>query len=442
MWILTVRSPSSAPIEYELKSGKNTIGRKPDNDIVIPDDSASRLHAEIFYKDGLAVINDLGSTNGTYVNRERISVPHAFQSGDQIRIGEYVIHVTCQENGGTPPLVQALAGTRPLTRELILESIDHHAVFLDAVSSRLTMILNLEVALQEIARMTQQALGAEKTGVVLADRFDQLDSLDIPVSIARQAIDQQAVVIVPDLGMRDKKNGKSDDRNNTRQILCVPVKVAQDVVALIYATKTGPLAKPFSQHDVQLAVAISHQAALTMQREKLLQESRKLEEMANTDSLTGLHNRRQIMKLAELEFQRARRFKHPLTVLTMDLDDLKELNDDLGHQVGDQALQMVADLSKKLIRKEDCMGRIGGDEFLILLVEASRAHGLVVAERICQSISEFSITNGNKPVSTSISIGIASSNGNSTDLADLLNQADAALRKAKKAGKNQIACAD
>ena len=98
--------------------------------------------------------------------------------------------------------------------------------------------------------------------------------------------------------------------------------IEADVVALIYAYKTNSAARPFDQHDVQLAVAISHQAALTIQRAKLLKESHMYEQLAITDSLTGLYNRRQILRLAETEFQRALRFKHPLTLLILDLDDL------------------------------------------------------------------------------------------------------------------------
>lgn len=438
MWLLTVRSPSSAPIDYELRVGKITLGRKPDNDIVISDESASRLHAEIYYQEGQAVINDLDSTNGTYVNRERICKPHVFQSGDQVRIGECVIHVTCQQNGGTPPLVQALAGTRPLTRDLILESIDQNAIFLGSVSSRLTMILNLDTALQEISETIQRVLGVDKASVILADHFDQLESLEIPVSVTRRAIDQQSVVIYPDPTFPDTQPGNGAEKKPVSVALCVPVKVEQAVVALIYAYKTDPLAKPFSSHDIQLAVAMSHQAALTIQREQLLQESHELEELANIDSLTGLHNRRQILNLAELEFQRALRFNHPLTSLLVDLDNLKLINDNQGHLVGDQALQAVAGVCKKLIRSEDSMGRIGGDEFLVLLVEATLEEGRAVAERICKSIRDFKLEYQAETINLTVSIGVASRGEDCSTFTELLNKADMGLMKAKKDGKDQI----
>ncbi len=441
MWTLIIRSPSNAPVEYAVKPGKNTVGRKPDNNIIVADESASRLHAEIYCQNDMAILYDLGSTNGTFVNRERISKPHVLQSGDQIRIGQHVISASLQENGGSPHLVAALSGTRPLTRDLLLELIDQHAVFLDVVSSRLTVILDLDTALLEIAEVTRMAVGAEKAGVILAEQFDHLEDLGLPEKIIRQAIEQRSVVIVPDVSAEYKQPKPDGSRFPIFSILCVPVIIEDDVVALIYAYKTKTSPRHFDQHDVQLAVAISHQAALTIQRAKLLKESQMFEHLAITDSLTGLYNRRQILKIAETEFQRARRFKHPLTLLILDLDNLKEVNDSHGHLVGDWALQAVAANSREHLREIDSIGRFGGDEFIILLVETGLDGGRTAAEHIRKNITESTINTQQGPISITVSIGIAANSENIPSLEDLINQADNALMKAKKAGKNQVAFA-
>ena len=147
MWILTVRSPSSEPCEYVLKTGKNTIGRKPDNDVVIADESASRLHAEIHCHADLTVLVDLGSTNGTFVNRERLTQPHVLRPEDQIRIGQHVGSLVFRGDQTSSDLITALSGTQPLTRDLLLESVDQHAVLLYEVASRLNTILDLDTAL-------------------------------------------------------------------------------------------------------------------------------------------------------------------------------------------------------------------------------------------------------------------------------------------------------
>jgi len=439
MWVLIIRSPSSIPIEYKVKQGKNSLGRKPDNDIVIVDESASRFHAEIYCQNDLAVINDLGSTNGTYLNRERISKPHVLQSGDQIRVGQCVISVCFQEKGATSPLVLSLSGTRPLTRELILESIDQHAVLLDVVSSRLTMIFDLDTALKEIGEMTQRAMGADRAGVIIARDFDKLDELDIPVTITRQALDKQSVVIEK---VTHSSGEGADLQETSCQILCLPIISDNEIVALLYACKTDPMARAFGQHDVQLAVAISHQAAMAIQRETLLKESQIFEQLATTDDLTGLNNRRKILNLAEFEFQRSQRFNHPLTVLTLDLDDLKKLNDEHGHQIGDNALKMVAGNCQRQIRAEDSIGRIGGDEFVILLIETSEEIGRIVAERIRKSCNEMQVESRNGPIPLSVSIGLSTSNKKTPNFATLLDKADSAMRAAKKSGKNRIAVGD
>ncbi len=442
MWTLIIRSPSNAPVEYEVKPGKNTLGRKPDNNIIIADESASRLHAEIYCQNDMAILYDLGSTNGTFVNRERITRPHVLESGDQIRIGQHVINASNQDNGGTPHLVAALSGTRPLTRDLLLESIDQHAVFLDVVSSRLTVILNLDTALVEIADVTRLAVGAEKSGVILAEQFDHLEDLGLPDKIIRQAIEQRSVVIVPDVAAEYKQPKPDGSQHLIISILCVPVIIEEAVVALIYAYKTNSASRHFDQHDVQLAVAISHQAALTIQRARLLKESQMFEQMAITDSLTGLHNRREILRLAEKEFERARRFKHPLSLLILDLDDLKQLNDTQGHLVGDCALKSVADNSSIHLREINSFGRFGGDEFIIILVETGLEGGIAAAERIRKTITDSPINTPHGPIAIGVSIGVASNNEKITTFEEMINQADTALMKAKKAGKNQVAAAE
>ena len=119
MWTLIVRVSGKEPIEYILKPGQTTLGRKLENDIVVADTSASRLHAEIFYDDEIdsATLSDMGSTNGTFVNRERVSVARRLFDNDVIRIGGSTIDVTHHATGEKP---QGLSGSHLYTRELVL----------------------------------------------------------------------------------------------------------------------------------------------------------------------------------------------------------------------------------------------------------------------------------------------------------------------------------
>jgi diguanylate cyclase (GGDEF)-like protein len=443
MWIITIRSPSKRPVVYKIKPGKNTLGRKPDNDIVISDQSASREHAEIFYQDNLLVISDLKSTNGTFVNRERVKGPVELRSGDHIRIGQQVASVSFRDDDSSSELISALTDTRPLTRELLLESIDQHAVLLYEVASRLNTILDLKTAMQEVSSLMQISMGADKCEVILADAFDQLGELGFPTSIAQQAIEQRSVIIIPDLSSQPGQvPSQSAVLLHIRSVLCVPVITEGEVVALIYVYKTDPTARPFDENDVKLAVAISHQTALTIQRAKLIERSRLLEISANFDSLTGLNNRRHFLALAEGEFQRALRFHHPLSIIMLDFDQFKPINDSYGHAVGDEVLQMGAARCTKQVRVIDIVGRYGGDEFILLLIETDATAALEVAKRVCKAISDVPVDTERGPINVSVSLGIATLNSDCPNLITLVNRADDALYMAKKAGKNQVLALD
>jgi diguanylate cyclase (GGDEF)-like protein len=440
MWVLTIRSPSSEPRDYVLKAGKNIVGRKPDNDIVIADESASRVHAEIHCHADLVVAVDLGSTNGTFVNRERLTQPHVLRPEDQIRIGQHVATIAFRDDNTASELVAAFSGTQPLTRDLLLESVDQHAVLLYEVASRLNTILDLDVALHEVSKLMRVSMGAEKSEVILAERFGQLAELGFPTSIAHQAIEQRSVVVLANIPAQAAQTfGKSALLLGIRSALCVPVMIGEEIAALIYVYKTDPASRPFDQHDVQLAVAISHQAALTIQRTRLLEKARALEQRAIVDGLTRLHNRQHFLEVAELELQRARRYRHPLSAVMLDIDYFKQTNDAYGHAVGDQVLQTVAARCRQNLRDIDLLGRYGGDEFVVLLPENDSNGARIVAERLRRCVAETPVDTDRGPLNVTISLGVAALADDDPDLAALLNEADAALYRAKNAGRNRVA---
>ncbi|KPL06541.1 hypothetical protein AMJ86_08165 [bacterium SM23_57] len=275
MWTLLIRVPNQEPQEYIVQTGCNTIGRKADNEITIPDPSASRRHADINYDAvrDVVTLTDLGSTNGTFVNRERIDRTIKLQNNDIIRIGGTTIDVTLRVTGKRE---QDASGAHKFTRELVLESLDHHAVLMYEVARQLNTVMDIDTALREVSTLMKQAMGADRCDVILADRFDQLKQLQFPTTIAEDAIKQRSAVVVRDL--ESSQYGKTSGSALLMQVksaLCVPVMAGNDVTALIYMYKTGGNVRPFSQKDLQLAVAISHQAALTIQRMQLLEQVRK-----------------------------------------------------------------------------------------------------------------------------------------------------------------------
>jgi diguanylate cyclase (GGDEF)-like protein len=161
--------------------------------------------------------------------------------------------------------------------------------------------------------------------------------------------------------------------------------------------------------------------------------------LAMTDVLTGVSNRRHFVNVLEHEFVRARRYGSPLSVLAFDLDFFKRINDGYGHAVGDEALTNFARVAKQGLRDMDLLGRLGGEEFSILLPNTTMTEALVVAERVRDGVTQISIPTDNGTLKFTTSVGVAEVRQTDTSVDDLLRRADAALYDAKAAGRNRVA---
>ena len=165
----------------------------------------------------------------------------------------------------------------------------------------------------------------------------------------------------------------------------------------------------------------------------------RLKEFSFRDDVTGLYNRRFFGIRLEEEIARYRRFNHPVSVVMMDLDGFKAVNDSLGHTVGDETLREVAQLLLKHSRGINVVCRYGGDEYAVLLVETSKAGARLYGDRIRQVIAGYSFSHG-RPITASLGIANLPDDEASTS-EDLVRAADEALYVAKRAGKNQVAMA-
>jgi diguanylate cyclase (GGDEF)-like protein len=165
----------------------------------------------------------------------------------------------------------------------------------------------------------------------------------------------------------------------------------------------------------------------------------RLKETSFRDDVTGLYNRRFFSLRLEEEISRFRRFNHPVSVVLLDLDGFKNVNDEFGHAVGDETLREIAQILMKHSRGINVVSRYGGDEFVILLVETSKAGARLYADRIRQVVATFPFSHG-KPITASF--GVASlPDDEAANSEDLFRAADEALYAAKRAGKNQVAAA-
>jgi len=209
---------------------------------------------------------------------------------------------------------------------------------------------------------------------------------------------------------------------------------ADDVVRALRLGGHDYLRKP--PESAELLARVNAALRVKQLQDELLARSAELDVMSRTDFLTGLGNRRELEQSLRRLRAGAQRHGYPLTVLLLDVDHFKRINDTLGHAVGDQVLVAVAQRLAASVRQDDVLGRWGGEEFLALLPHTPAAAAEVVAERLRAVVRESPVTTDAEDVQVTISLGGAAAEG-PTDV-DLIALADAQLYAAKAAGRDRI----
>ena len=164
----------------------------------------------------------------------------------------------------------------------------------------------------------------------------------------------------------------------------------------------------------------------------------RLTALATTDSLTGLSNRRHFFELSERELKRTVRYEKKLSLMMFDIDHFKNINDTHGHDAGDQVLEAVAAKVKAVSRETDILGRIGGEEFAIVMPETELSSALPAAERLRQGVMKMQVETESSIVSLTVSIGVVQLEKEDADTASLLKRADSCLYEAKHQGRNRV----
>jgi diguanylate cyclase (GGDEF)-like protein len=204
-----------------------------------------------------------------------------------------------------------------------------------------------------------------------------------------------------------------------------------------FAVYTTEVKIRFFASNVALAIFVTlTEYARARNQLELLKLSAQLDELSYTDLLTGLPNRRFIMECMSAENSRRSRYKRPYTIIFGDVDNFKSINDNFGHEAGDQVLKVIAAKLRSILRSEDIPGRWGGEEFLIVVPEADEQKGLETAERIRIAIANTPISYRNNDISITMSFGVETvlTEGG---IEEFINSADRKLYAAKRNGKNQ-----
>jgi diguanylate cyclase (GGDEF)-like protein len=325
------------------------------------------------------------------------------------------------------------------------ESIGHFSRALLAISDSATL---QNVILEHMARAVDAEIGA------LAVFLPQENSLAITATYGYPAVLVEHLRLAPGEGVLGRvfatgapvvvsdvsgmPGQVARRRYRTDSYIALPLAGPDGVVAVIALTdKTS--GEPFNDADLSALMLMSVPAALAVSRELLRDRTNDLAHLATVDALTGLFNRRYFETRLEQELQRQRRQQDDLSLLLLDLDNFKELNDTQGHLVGDTALKEVAEILRRAVRIFDVCARYGGEEFVILMPGAGASTALRIAERIRRQVEQHFATGlrSGVPVPLTVSIGVSTASPDVTrDV--LVAKADSALLRAKATGKNQV----
>lgn len=350
------------------------------------------------------------------------------------------------------------------------------------VGLRLTAERDLERLLRTIIEETTAVMEAERSSLFLIDPAKQemwakiaqgVDVIEIRfpvgVGIAGTVGRTGETINIPDAYQDPRFNPAFDNKTgyHTRSILCAPLRNTHgDILGAIQVLnkRTGP----FRADDEALLTALASQAAvalenadlykrlnelnlsleekvrdrtaeLTEANERLSALNRELETISITDALTQVYNRRYFMERLRQEIKRVRRYGPTASLLMIDIDHFKRVNDAYGHQAGDAVLAGVARLVKAGLRETDIFARYGGEEFAVIATGTEKAGAMILAERLRALIAAAGIEHGANRITVTVSIGIGTWEPDmKEDFEELVRRADAALYRAKEEGRNRV----
>jgi len=230
-----------------------------------------------------------------------------------------------------------------------------------------------------------------------------------------------------------RSNRQFLENYQTKGCLILPL-ICQDRVVGVLNLADRVESKFFSKDDIALVELLGQLVGASIGNIKLFEKTQR---QATTDGLTGLANHRMFYEILERELWRSRRYGGQISVIMIDVDNLKKINDTYGHRVGDKAIKQVSRKIKQCIRQIDTAARYGGDEFAVILPNTALAEAVVVAERMVETVAISRLIADDQEIPLSISVGLGQYDCH-TKPEDITSRSDQALYTAKQAGKNTV----
>lgn len=470
-----------------LLPGTTIVGRSRECDFRVEELTVSRKHLAIQLEGESVCVEDLQSSTGSWLNEQCLLPGQRVELhlGDVLRLGEVVgrfqleAAADLEESLPAPALpavdvhlgaamdsfaqafaleMRALPGGEPLSgeferkfREMSAEIKDRLREYrlIQEVTEVLGRILNVKDLLHTALEMVADLLGADRGFILLQDEESgQLKPLaelryntaaNTPVhdwnfsgTIARECFDSARIIILDD-ALEDPRfrSATSIIATRIRSVICLPLMQsgqASGVVYLDHLKRKGL----FQASQSEFLLTFARQTAIALENAKLYTE-------AVTDDLTGLFNRKYSLARIQQEMVRAERYGRPLSLIMVDIDYFKRVNDRHGHLAGDLVLARVAEIVLAHVRQSDLACRYGGEEFALLLPETSLRGARMLAERIRKAVAAESFTFNGANFQVTASLGLVEYQlAFHHDVAAFLAAADQLLYQAKEAGRNRV----
>lgn len=324
---------------------------------------------------------------------------------------------------------------RSLLFEMLRESTS--SLQLEEILDRLTSRLGPALELREVAILLREADGCFAIRSVwgFQDAKAVLGrTIQASEGLTGTSVTHGEAVVIGDVAETPNYLAFWGEVARTGSFMSIAIRVRDEIIGAI--TLTRPPGDPLGEVETRFVSALADQVALSIHNAQLY---RQLEELSTHDELTKLPNRRYFSERLARDMADARRYGHPLSLLMIDVDHFKKLNDRCGHLVGDEALISVANTLRGAVREVDTVARWGGEEFTVILSHAGEREAVEVAEKLRKAIAslEASWSIGQPFGHVSVSIGAAELQ-EGEDAASLIQRADRAVYSAKREGRNRV----